>query len=97
VAIPRRSFSRAERASDHTSRRRPGRSPQDTIPLAAFVLGIWALAIRPHADRVVNTALPLTGLLVLADPLMPVPFALTATILAGAVAVLVWRRPIESR
>lgn len=63
-----------------------------TIPLAVFVLGIWALAIRPHADRVVNTALPLAALLVLIDPLIPVPFALTAVILAGAVVVLVWRR-----
>ncbi|MGO1056283.1 low temperature requirement protein A [Crossiella sp. CA198] len=69
-----------------------------TIPLAVFVLGIWALAIRPHADHVVNTALPLAGLLTLVDPLIPVPFAITAAALAGAVAVLIWRRPrTESR
>lgn len=65
-----------------------------TVPLAVFVLGIWALAIRPHADRIVNTAIPLAGLLVLVDPLIPVPFALTAIVLA-AVAVLVWRRPVD--
>ncbi|MEU2799529.1 hypothetical protein [Streptomyces sp. NPDC006863] len=61
-----------------------------------FVLGIWALAIRPHADRVVNTVLPLAGLLILVDPLTPAPFALTAVILAGTVAVLVWRQPIDT-
>jgi low temperature requirement protein LtrA len=66
-----------------------------TIPLAVFVLGVWALAIRPHADRVVNTALPLAGLLTLVDPLIPILLAITAIALAGAVAVLIWRRPTD--
>ncbi|MNW56131.1 hypothetical protein D3C74_338350 [compost metagenome] len=67
-----------------------------TVPLAAFVLGIWALAIRPQADRIVNTVLPLAGILVLIDPLIPVPFALTSIILVGAVIVLVWRKPADA-
>ncbi|MEU4673650.1 low temperature requirement protein A [Amycolatopsis sp. NPDC023774] len=79
----------------HTALHQPYASFAYTIPLAVFVLGIWVLAIRRHADRVVNTALPLAGLLVLVDPLIPIPFALTAAILAGAVAVLVWRRPTD--
>ncbi|QZY51532.1 low temperature requirement protein A [Leucobacter tenebrionis] len=66
-----------------------------TIPIAIFVLGVWVLAIRPCAGRAVNIALPAAGLLVLIDPLIPVPFALTAVILALAVAVLVWRPPVE--
>ncbi|WP_245607056.1 low temperature requirement protein A [Pseudonocardia spinosispora] len=65
-----------------------------TIPLAVFVLGVWVLAIRPHADRVVNTVLPVAGLLTLVDPLIPIPFAITAAALGGAVAVLVWRPPL---
>ncbi len=73
----------------HTALHPPYASFAYTIPLAVFVLGVWALAIRPHADRVVNTALPLAGLLTL----IPVPLAVTVAILAGAVAVLIWRRP----
>ncbi|GAA5150626.1 low temperature requirement protein A [Microbacterium pseudoresistens] len=66
-----------------------------TIPLAVFILGVWVLGIRPRADRIVNAVVPLAGVLVLIDPLIPVPFALTALILVVAVAVLVWRRPLD--
>jgi low temperature requirement protein LtrA len=79
----------------HGALHRPWASFAYTIPLAVFVLGIWTLAIRPCADRIVNTVIPLAGLLVLIDPLFPVPFALTALILAATVAVLVWRRPVD--
>lgn len=79
----------------HSALHQPDASFAYTIPLAVFVLGVWALAIRPHADRVVNTVLPLAGILVLADPVVPIPFGLTAPILAGTVAVLVWRRPFQ--
>lgn len=65
-----------------------------TIPIAVFILGIWLIAIRPNADRIVNIAVPLGGILVLIDPLLPVPFALTAVILVGVVIVLVWRPPL---
>lgn len=78
----------------HSELHQPWASFAYTIPIAVFVLGIWALAIRPHADRVVNTVLPVAGVFVLIDPLIPVPFALTTVILAGVVAVLVWRRPL---
>ncbi len=77
----------------HTELHQPWASFAYAAPLAVFVLGIWALAIRCHADHVVNTVLPLTALLTLLDPFIPVPFALTAAALVAAVAVLVWRRP----
>lgn len=79
----------------HSELQQPWASFAYTIPLAVFVLGIWALAIRPHADRIVNVVVPSAGVLVLIDPLIPVPFALTALILAAVVAVLVWRRPVD--
>lgn len=66
-----------------------------TVPIAVFVLGVWLLAIRRHGDAWVNVCVPLGAVLVLVDPLLPVPFALTSVILAAVVAVLVWRRPVE--
>lgn len=65
-----------------------------TVPIAVFVLGIWVLAIRRHGDAWVNTCVPLGAVLVLIDPVLPVPFALTTIIMVGVVAVLVWRRPV---
>ena len=81
----------------HSELTQPFASFAFTIPLAVFLLGTWLLAIRPHADPVVNTVVPLANLLVLIDPLIPVPFALTAVILTLTVAVLVWRRPINEQ
>lgn len=65
-----------------------------TVPIAIFVLGIWWIAIREHADRVVNTVVPAGGLLVLLDPVIPVPVTLTAVIMVVIVAVLVLRPPV---
>lgn len=79
----------------HSELHQPWASFAYTIPLAVFVLGIWALAIRPHADRIVNTMIPLAGILVLVDPIIPVPFAISAIILVAAIVVLVWRRPLR--
>ncbi len=76
---------------------RPYASFAYTIPIAVFILGIWVLAIRPNADRIVNIAVPLGGILVLIDPLLPVPFALSAVILVGIVVVLVWRPPLGDK
>lgn len=72
----------------------PGASFAYTVPLAVFILGVWILAVRRSADRIVNIAVPLAGILVLIDPLIPVPFALTAVILTAMVAVLTWRSPL---
>ncbi|WP_336632685.1 MULTISPECIES: low temperature requirement protein A [unclassified Microbacterium] len=77
----------------HSELASPAASFAYTIPIAVFIIGIWALAIRPNADRVVNAVVPIGALLVLVDPLIPVPFAITAVILILVVAVLVWRPP----
>lgn len=66
-----------------------------TIPIAIFLLGIWWIAIRDNADRVVNTVVPVGALLVLLDPVLPVPVTLTALIMVVIVVVLVLRPPVE--
>jgi low temperature requirement protein LtrA len=63
------------------------------VPIALFLLGIWWIAIREHADRVVNTVMPVGALLVLLDPILPIPVTLTALILTVIVVVLVLRPP----
>ena len=65
-----------------------------TIPIAVFILGIWWIAFRGNADRVVNTVVPAGALLVLLDPLIPVPIALSTIVCIAVVAVLVVRRPV---
>jgi low temperature requirement protein LtrA len=65
-----------------------------TIPIAIFVLGIWWIALRNNADRVVNVVVPLGAVLVLLDPLIPIPFALTAVFMAAVVATLVLHPPV---
>ncbi len=68
-----------------------------TVPVALFVLGIWLLAIRRSADAVVNVVVPVGALLILIDPLLPLPIATTALTLIIVVAVLVWRPPVEAK
>ena len=66
-----------------------------TIPIAVFIIGIWWIALRANADRLVNTVVPVGALLVLLDPVIPVPFALTAVFLIAIVTVLVLRPPLS--
>lgn len=68
-----------------------------SVPIAVFLLGIWFVAIRENADRVVNTVVPLGAVLVLLDPLLPVPVTFTAVILVAVVVVLVVRPPRRRR
>jgi low temperature requirement protein LtrA len=68
-----------------------------TVPIAVFLLGIWWIAIRDNADRIVNTVFPIAALLVLFDPLIPIPVTLTAGILIVLVVVLVIRPPVQQR
>lgn len=67
-----------------------------TVPIAVFVVGIWWIALRANADRVVNTAVPAGAALVLLDPVLPIPFALTAVFLIALVVVLVVRPPVQA-
>jgi low temperature requirement protein LtrA len=66
-----------------------------TVPIAVFVLGAWWIAIRENADRVVNTVVPVGALLVLLDPVVPVPVTLTAVIMVAIVVVLVLHPPLS--
>ena len=67
------------------------------VPVAVFVLGIWWIALKANADRVVNTVVPLGALVVLLDPVIPNPYNLIATagVLALMVAVLELRPPVD--
>ncbi|GAA1665954.1 low temperature requirement protein A [Kribbella yunnanensis] len=65
-----------------------------TVPIAIFVLGIWWIALRENADRVVNIVVPLGAVLVLLDPIVPVPFIVTTVLMVAVVATLVVRPPI---
>ncbi|MFI5693249.1 low temperature requirement protein A [Kribbella sp. NPDC051586] len=66
-----------------------------TLPIAAFVLGIWWIALRDNADRVVNIGVPLGAALVLLDPILPLPFTVVAVVMALVVLVLVLRPPLR--
>jgi hypothetical protein len=48
--------------------------------------------MRESADRVTDTCIPL-GAVVLLDPVLPIPFAVTALIMALVVVILVLRPP----
>jgi low temperature requirement protein LtrA len=66
-----------------------------SVPIAIFLLGIWWIAIRDNADRVVNTVVPLGAVLVLLDPVLPIPVAITALVMVAIVVVLVCRPPVR--
>lgn len=66
-----------------------------TVPIAVFILGIWLLVMRRSAGRPVNIIVPIGAVLVLVDPLIRIPFALTAVVLTGVVAALVWQNPLD--
>ena len=68
-----------------------------TIPIAIFLIGIWWIAIRENADRVVNTAIPIGAVVVLLDPILPIPIAITALVLVAIVVVLVLHPPVDKR
>ncbi len=67
-----------------------------TVPIAVFLAGTWWIAIRDHADPLVNTVVPVAAVLVLCDPVIPVPVSLTAAILVAVVIVLVLHPPVSS-
>jgi hypothetical protein len=66
-----------------------------TVPIAVFILGIWLLVMRRSAGRQINIIVPVGAVLVLIDPLTPVPFALTALVLTGVVVALIWKDPLN--
>ena len=68
-----------------------------TVPIAIFLLGIWWIAIRENADRLVNVVIPFAALVVLLDPILPTPVAFSAGVLAVVVVVLVLHPPRDPR
>ena len=64
------------------------------MPITIFVLGTWWIAMRDNADRIVNAVVPTAAVLVLLDPILPVPVTLTAVIMMLVVVVLVLRPPL---
>lgn len=66
-----------------------------TIPIAIFLLGVWWIAIRENADRVVNTVVPVGAAVVLLDAVLPVPVAVSALVLVVIVVVLVLHPPVR--
>lgn len=68
-----------------------------TVPIAIFLLGIWWIAIRENADRLVNIVVPIAALIVLLDPILPTPVAFSAAVLAAVVVVLVLHPPRDAR
>ena len=67
------------------------------IPIVVFLLGIWWVAIRKNADRVVNAVVLVAALLVLIDPLLPFAVGITTFVLVVVVIVLVARKPLPDR
>lgn len=65
-----------------------------SIPIALFLLGIWWIAIRDNADRIVNAVMPIGVALVLLDAFLPTSIAITALVMVAIVVVLVWRQPV---
>jgi hypothetical protein len=65
-----------------------------TVPIAIFVLGIWWIALRGAAGRVVNAAIPVA--VVLLDPSLPIPFAITAVVMTLVVAVPTCTHPCQT-
>lgn len=65
-----------------------------TIPIAIFLLGVWWIAIRENADRVVNTVIPLGAAVVLLDAVLPIPVAISAVVLVVIVVALVRHPPL---
>lgn len=66
------------------------------IPVAVFLLGVWGTAYLNQSDVVVNVAVPVAACLVLLDPVLPLPVAVTAAVIAALVVVLVLRRPVPT-
>ena len=60
-----------------------------SVPIAVFVLGVWLLAIRANAGGAVNAIVPTASVLVLLDPIIPVPTFLTTFFMVIIVITLI--------
>ncbi|MDO5750844.1 MAG: low temperature requirement protein A [Rothia sp. (in: high G+C Gram-positive bacteria)] len=64
------------------------------IPVAVFVIVVWALVIRRQAKPVVTGVIHASVVLILIDPLIPVPAVLTIIAMIAMVWVLVVNEPV---
>ncbi|MDN5909931.1 MAG: low temperature requirement protein A [Brevibacterium sp.] len=64
-----------------------------SVPITVFVLGVWVLAIRANAGGVVNTVVPVCAVLVLFDPIIPIPTFLTTFFMIVIVITLIVASP----
>ncbi|WP_209370844.1 low temperature requirement protein A [Brevibacterium renqingii] len=60
-----------------------------SVPIVVFVLGVWLLAIRGSAHWVINIVVPVCAVLVLLDPIIPIPTFLTTIFMIIIVIALV--------
>ena len=71
-----------------------------TIPVAVFLLAVWALQVRPHHLGHWHTALvPATAVLVLASTLAPEPILATGLLVAAMIGIFLaaLHRPAAGR
>ena len=82
--------------TDHAAIGPRGAAAAFTIPVAVFLLAVWALVVRPHhLGRWHTTLVPATAVLVLASTLVPEPVLVTGLLVAAMIAVslVVLHRP----
>jgi hypothetical protein len=64
------------------------------VPVAVYLLSIWALHVRPHRPGSIQTAAyPLTAVLVLAAAATPMPQPLIALLLVGLLITFMLTTP----
>lgn len=62
------------------------------VPVAVYVLAVWALHIRPYHRGVITSAYWVTGVLTLLSPFTPAPVHVIALLLVALVATTVIAR-----
>jgi low temperature requirement protein LtrA len=86
--------------TDHAAIGGRGAAAAFTIPVALFLLAVWALQVRPHHLGHWHTALvPTTAVLVLASTLAPEPILVTGLLVAAMIGVtlVALHRPAAAR
>ena len=86
--------------TDHAAIGARGAAAAFTIPVALFLLAVWALQVRPHHLGHWHTALvPITAVLVLASTLTPEPILVTGLLVAAMIGVtlVTLHRPAAAR
>jgi low temperature requirement protein LtrA len=74
--------------TDHAAIGARGAAAAFAIPVAVFLLAVWALQVRPHHLGQWHTALvPATAVLVLASTLTPEPILVTGLLVAAMIGV----------